>query len=194
MVNTPGLSCDLSTATHLSYCLKEIDKIAKKWRARFYFNLRRNKTSFLLAATTEQLLLFGGDFKRSKECNDCVTAQVEIYILSTKLFKMSIKPVAADWKLLYTLSQIRLNKPRKMVFKSKQPLKFSKFLKSKWLTDVKDHELKKRTIVVNISNTNANISGPEPRKVLPPRKSTILQGKNTAVLHKLWPTLHTNRI
>ena len=69
-----------------------------------------------------------------------------------------------------------------MVFKSKQPLKFSKFLKSKWLTDVKDHKLKKPTIVVNISNTDAMISGPEPRKVLPPRKSTILQGNDTAVM------------
>ena len=69
-----------------------------------------------------------------------------------------------------------------MVFKSKQPLKFSKFLKSKWLTDVKDHKLKKPTIVVNISNTDAMISGPEPRKVLPPRKSTILQGNDTVVM------------
>ena len=62
---------------------------------------------------------------------------------------------------------------------SKQSLKFSKFLKSEWLTDVKDHELKKPIIVVNISNTDAIISGPEPRKVLHPRKSTILEG-NTA--------------
>ncbi len=68
-----------------------------------------------------------------------------------------------------------------MVFKSKQPLKFSKFLKSKWLTDVKDHELKKATIVVNISNTDAVISGPEPRKVLHPRKSTILEGNTTDI-------------
>lgn len=63
-----------------------------------------------------------------------------------------------------------------MVFSSKKPLKFSKFLKSRWLTDVKDHMIKKPNIVVNISNTDAIISGPEPRKVLPPRKSTILQG------------------
>jgi len=63
-----------------------------------------------------------------------------------------------------------------MVANSKHPLKFSKFLKSKWLTDAKDFELKKRTIVVNISNTDAIISGPPPRKVLKPRKSTILQG------------------
>ena len=66
-----------------------------------------------------------------------------------------------------------------MVFKSKTPLKFSKFLNSRWLTDVKDHEIKKPNIVVNISNKDAIISSPEPRKVLPPRKSTILQGNNT---------------
>ena len=68
----------------------------------------------------------------------------------------------------------------KMVYKSKTDLKFSKFLKSKWLTDVKDYELKKRTIVVNISNTDATVSGPEPRKVLQPRKSTILEGNTTS--------------
>ena len=45
--------------------------------------------------------------------------------------------------------------------------------------DVKDHEIKKPNIVVNISNKEAVISGPEPRKVLPPRKSTILQGKSS---------------
>lgn len=72
-----------------------------------------------------------------------------------------------------------------MVFNSKKPLKFSKFLKSRWLTDVKDHEIKKLNIVVNISNKDAIISGPEPRKVLPPRKSTILQGNNNDILHKL---------
>lgn len=71
-----------------------------------------------------------------------------------------------------------------MVFNSKKPLKFSKFLKSRWLTDVKDHEIKKPNIVVNISNKDAIISGPEPRKVIPPRKSTILQGNNTDILHK----------
>jgi len=71
-----------------------------------------------------------------------------------------------------------------MVFQS-QPLKFSKFLKSSWLTDVKDHEIKKPNIVVNISNKEAIISGPEPRKVLPPRKSTILQGKSGNILHKV---------
>ena len=63
-----------------------------------------------------------------------------------------------------------------MATNSKQPLKFSKFLKSKWLTEAKDYELKKPTIVVNISNSDAIISGPPPRKVLKPRKSTILQG------------------
>lgn len=72
-----------------------------------------------------------------------------------------------------------------MVFSSKKPLKFSKFLKSRWLTDVKDHMIKKPNIVVNISNTDAIISGPEPRKVLPPRKSTILQGNNADILHWL---------
>lgn len=65
---------------------------------------------------------------------------------------------------------------------SKKRLEFSKFLNAKWLTDVKDKELKKPTIVVNISNSDAIISGPQPRKVLKPRKSTILQG-NTHVLH-----------
>jgi len=70
-----------------------------------------------------------------------------------------------------------------MVFKSKKPLKFSKLLKSRWLTDVKDHEIKKPNIVVNISNKDAIISSPEPRKVLPPLKSTILQGNNTDILH-----------
>ena len=69
-----------------------------------------------------------------------------------------------------------------MVYNFKQPLKFSKFLKSKWLTDVKNHKLKKLTIVVNISNTDAIISGPEPRKILLPRKSTILQGNNADIL------------
>lgn len=63
-----------------------------------------------------------------------------------------------------------------MVYKTKNRLKFTKCLKSKWLTDVKDYELKKRTIVVNISNKDAIISGPKPRKVLQPRKSTILEG------------------
>ena len=63
-----------------------------------------------------------------------------------------------------------------MATNSKQPLKFSKFLKSKWLTEAKDYELKKPTIVLNISNSDAMISGPPPRKVLRPRKSTILQG------------------
>ena len=72
-----------------------------------------------------------------------------------------------------------------MVFQSKQPLKFSKFLKSRWLTGVKDHVIKKPNIVVNISNKDTIISGPEPRKVLPPRKSTILQGNNSDMLHKL---------
>ena len=72
-----------------------------------------------------------------------------------------------------------------MVFNSKKPLKFSKFLKSRWLTDVTDHMIKKPNIVVNISNKDAIISGPEPRKVLPPRKSTILQGNSSDVLHKL---------
>ena len=72
-----------------------------------------------------------------------------------------------------------------MVFNSKKPLKFSKFLKSRWLTDVKDHMIKKPNIVVNISNKDAIISGPEPRKVLPPRKSTILQGNNTDIKHRL---------
>ena len=67
------------------------------------------------------------------------------------------------------------------MFSSKKPLKFSKFLKSRWLTDVKDHTIKKLNIVVNISNKDAVISGPEPRKVLPPRKSTILQGNNTDI-------------
>ena len=64
----------------------------------------------------------------------------------------------------------------KMAANVKQPLKFSKFLKSKWLIDAKDFELKKRTLIVNISNTDAIISGPPPRKVLKPRKSTILKG------------------
>ena len=59
---------------------------------------------------------------------------------------------------------------------AKQPLKFSKFLESEWLTDAKDFKLKKPTIVVNISNMDAIISGSPPRKVLQPRKSTILQG------------------
>ena len=72
-----------------------------------------------------------------------------------------------------------------MVFQSEQPLKFSKFLKSRWLTDVKDHEIKKPNIVVNISNKAAVISGPEPRKVLLPRKSIILQGKRSDILHKI---------
>lgn len=63
-----------------------------------------------------------------------------------------------------------------MVYKTKKRLNFTKCLKSKWLTDVKDYELRKRTIVVNISNKDALISGPEPRKVLQPRKSTILAG------------------
>lgn len=63
-----------------------------------------------------------------------------------------------------------------MVFESKTPLKFSKFLTSRWLKDVKDHEIKKPNIVVNISNKDAVISSPEPRKVLAPRKSTILEG------------------
>ena len=49
-------------------------------------------------------------------------------------------------------------------------------MKSKWLTEAKVYELKKPTIVVNISNSDAIISGPPPRKVLKPRKSTILQG------------------
>ena len=70
-----------------------------------------------------------------------------------------------------------------MVFQSKKPLKFSKFLTSRWLTDVKDHEIKKPNIVVNISNKDAVIFGPEPRKVLPPRKSTILQGNYTDIYH-----------
>lgn len=67
------------------------------------------------------------------------------------------------------------------MYKTKNRLKFTKCLKSKWLTDVKDYELKKRTIVVNISNTDAIISGPKPRKVLQPRKSTILEGNTTVV-------------
>ena len=37
-------------------------------------------------------------------------------------------------------------------------------------------KIKEPTIVVNISNTDAIISGPEPRKVLHPRKLTILEG------------------
>lgn len=68
-----------------------------------------------------------------------------------------------------------------MVYKEKKRLNFSKCLKSKWLTDVKDYKLKKRTIVVNISNADAIISGSEPRKVLQPRKSTILEGNTTVV-------------
>lgn len=68
-----------------------------------------------------------------------------------------------------------------MVYKTKNRLKFTKCLKSKWLTDVKDYDLKKRTIVVNISNTDAIISGPKPCKVLQPRKSTILEGNTTVV-------------
>ena len=78
----------------------------------------------------------------------------------------------------------------KMVYKSKTDLKFSKFLKSKWLTDVKDYELKKRTIVVNISNTDATVSGPEPRKVLQPRKSTILEGNTTSFLGFIRGSIH----
>ena len=77
-----------------------------------------------------------------------------------------------------------------MVYKSKTDLKFSKFLKSKWLTDVKDYELKKRTIVVNISNTDATVSGPEPRKVLQPRKSTILEGNTTNFLGFIRGSIH----
>ena len=65
---------------------------------------------------------------------------------------------------------------------SKQPLKFSKFLKSKWLTDAQDFEVKKPTIVVNISNSEAIISGSPPHKVLRPRKSTILRGNLRALL------------
>lgn len=59
---------------------------------------------------------------------------------------------------------------------SEKPLQFSKFLKSRWLTNVQDEELKELTIVVNISNSDAVIASPPPRKVLKPRKSTILQG------------------
>lgn len=72
-----------------------------------------------------------------------------------------------------------------MAANSKQPLKFSKFLKSKWITNAKDFELKKPTIVVNISNTDAIISGPAPRKVLQPRKSTILQGNTRIILQQM---------
>ena len=59
---------------------------------------------------------------------------------------------------------------------SEKPLQFSKLLKSRWLTNVQDEELKELTIVVNISNSDAVIASPPPRKVLKPRKSTILQG------------------
>lgn len=70
----------------------------------------------------------------------------------------------------------KLKQEERMPASSKTPLGFSKFLRSKWLTDVKDKQLRKPTIVVNISNSDAVISGPPPRKVLKPRKSTILQG------------------
>lgn len=63
---------------------------------------------------------------------------------------------------------------------SEKPLQFSKLLKSRWLTNVQDEELKELTIVVNISNSDAVIASPPPRKVLKPRKSTILQGVSIA--------------
>ncbi|KAJ7373090.1 hypothetical protein OS493_014238 [Desmophyllum pertusum] len=61
---------------------------------------------------------------------------------------------------------------------TKVDLKFSKFLKAEWLSDVRNYEVNDATIVVNISNTDAIIAGPAPRKVIHPRKSTILEGLN----------------
>ena len=62
---------------------------------------------------------------------------------------------------------------------TKVDLKFSKFLKAEWLSDVRNYEVNDATIVVNISNTDAIIAGPAPRKVIHPRKSTILEGNIT---------------
>lgn len=59
---------------------------------------------------------------------------------------------------------------------SEKSLQFSKLLRSRWLTNVQDKELREPTIVVNISNSDAVIASPPPQKVLKPRKSTILQG------------------
>ena len=53
-------------------------------------------------------------------------------------------------------------------------LAFSKRLESTWLTDVKQYQIKKRTIVVNIGEDDCLIAV-KPEKCLPPRTSTILQ-------------------
>ncbi|XP_001638774.2 uncharacterized protein LOC5518840 [Nematostella vectensis] len=56
-----------------------------------------------------------------------------------------------------------------------KPLVFSKFLKSIWLTNVKDYYIKKRTILINIGIEATVIKSTEPCKSLAPRTSTILQ-------------------
>ena len=64
-------------------------------------------------------------------------------------------------------------------------LSFSKNLDSVWITNVREYRVDESTIVVNISNTNAIISGPLPRKVLRPMTSTIVKGKDSLVCFKL---------
>ncbi|HBB34633.1 MAG TPA: hypothetical protein DDZ80_18505 [Cyanobacteria bacterium UBA8803] len=54
-------------------------------------------------------------------------------------------------------------------------IKFSeKYLKTTWLTDVRNYYIEKWTIVVNLGNQKAHISAP-PEKYLLPRTSTILK-------------------
>ena len=58
---------------------------------------------------------------------------------------------------------------------NEQPIKFSeKYLQANWLTNVEDHYIENRTIVVNLGNEKATISAP-PEKYLHPRTSTILK-------------------
>jgi hypothetical protein len=58
---------------------------------------------------------------------------------------------------------------------NEQPIKFSEeYLQALWLTNVEDHYIENRTIVVNLGNEKATISAP-PEKYLHPRASTILK-------------------
>lgn len=111
---------------------------------------------------------------RGNHCWVIEYATGSLHVISAwSLSNLSFKGSVNDYNAHFIFHKL---KGRKMPANSEKPLQFSKLLKSRWLTNVQDEELRELTIVVNISNSDAVIASPPPRKVLKPRKSTILQG------------------